>query len=270
MNTLIVLSLSGFIPGILFFLLGWLTIGGSLLICIFLAISYLANPIFYISFLVAYILSALITLFRANKKNFSSYLQFPSSRRNIYQVLANTGLLAIWAMLYLAYNKNYIFGAYIGTLAAVLADKSGSEIGSLSLNPPKMMFTSQIMPTGTSGARSSLGFFAEIASSFTLGCFVTFLQVLSLGSSIIFFSFEWLVVATISGVVGSLIDSSLGATLQAQYVCPVCHKHTEKKLHCDTPTQLTKGIVWIDNQIVNFSASLVGGLIGMIAVLVWE
>ena len=58
-------------------------------------------------------------------------------------------------------------------------------------------------------------------------------------------------------------DSLLGATVQTIYTCPVCHKETEKRLHtCGTPTERLRGWAWLNNDLVNFSASLVGALVG--------
>jgi len=68
----------------------------------------------------------------------------------------------------------------------------------------------------------------------------------------------------VSGLVGSFLDSLLGATLQAMYFCPVCNKETERRIHrCGTSTTFLRGWPWMDNDIVNFIATLWGGLVGM-------
>ena len=69
-------------------------------------------------------------------------------------------------------------------------------------------------------------------------------------------------VVILAGVLGSSFDSLVGATVQAIYTCPVCHKETERHpLHtCGSPTSLRRGWPWLDNDWVNFLCSLVGAL----------
>ncbi len=67
-----------------------------------------------------------------------------------------------------------------------------------------------------------------------------------------------------SGLLGSLADSLMGATIQAMYYCPTCKKETERRVHsCGTPTLPLRGIPWFDNDVVNFLATLFGTLVGM-------
>ena len=70
--------------------------------------------------------------------------------------------------------------------------------------------------------------------------------------------------AAIAGFAGSLIDSSLGATVQAGYRCAVCGVVTEKNHHCGQPAKLIKGLKPIDNDAVNFLSNLIA-----VALLAW-
>jgi uncharacterized membrane protein len=73
--------------------------------------------------------------------------------------------------------------------------------------------------------------------------------------------------AVVGGVVGSLFDSLLGATVQAIYYSPTRRKETERRADPDgTPNEHVRGWAWLGNDGVNFANSLVGALVGA---LVW-
>jgi uncharacterized membrane protein len=78
----------------------------------------------------------------------------------------------------------------------------------------------------------------------------------------------WMVtaIAILGGLLGSLFDSFLGATVQAIYRCPKCDKETEKHpLHtCGTQTVQVRGWKWLNNDLVNVGCALMGALIGFV------
>jgi uncharacterized membrane protein len=82
--------------------------------------------------------------------------------------------------------------------------------------------------------------------------------------------------AATGGLVGSLFDSLLGATVQGIYYCEHCGKETEWSVHhCGRSHSggllLVRGWAWLDNDLVNLVASVVGGVIAaLLAVLLWR
>ena len=65
----------------------------------------------------------------------------------------------------------------------------------------------------------------------------------------------------ITGSIGSLIDSFIGASVQANFQCSNCKHITEKRVHCSLSSLHISGIYFIDNDMVNllntFSAVLI-------------
>ena len=168
-------------------------------------------------------------------------------RRTAAQVLANGGVAAIAALL-------GTWTAALGSLAAATADTWATELGSFARRPPRLITTGQAVPAGTSGGITVLGTAGGVVGAAVMGLLGATLS-LDRGS----LPSRFLVIGG-AGVIGMLADSLLGATRQASYRCSVCdqrreHAHAE----CHGPMQLVKGWRWLDNDGVNFAATLAGG-----------
>jgi uncharacterized membrane protein len=112
---------------------------------------------------------------------------------------------------------------------------------------------------GTSGGVSLLG----TASSLLGGLFIGLIYMtLKHFPSFAFPEFIYgIMVVTLGGFAGSVIDSLLGGTVQAKYECQVCHKLTEKKNHHGEKTLLKQGLAFVNNDVVNFTSSLLASLL---------
>ena len=69
-------------------------------------------------------------------------------------------------------------------------------------------------------------------------------------------------VAALSGLFGALFDSFLGATVQAIYFSEYDECQTERRVDSQgNPTRLVRGWHWLENDWVNFFASVFGSLV---------
>jgi uncharacterized protein (TIGR00297 family) len=185
-------------------------------------------------------------------------------RRDLAQTLANGGAGALLAVAYGIWGEPAVFAAFLGAMATVNADTWATELGVLNPTPPRLITSGQVVEVGTSGGVSRLGIAASAAGALVIGLgaliFATIDQVIRDAKDPL--RFAWVVpVALLGGMVGSTVDSLLGASVQAIYHCPACAKETEKRIHgCGTGAEHTRGWRWLNNDMVNFISSWAGAL----------
>jgi uncharacterized protein (TIGR00297 family) len=200
--------------------------------------------------------SSLWSKYKKKEKKKMEDITEKGERRDYVQVLANGFFPAFFSFLYLFFPSEYWLLAFCIAIAAANADTWASEIGSLSKRPPTYILTFQTVKTGTSGAVSPLGMIASF-----LGALLISFVALILFDEITYIS---LLIITASGLLGSLIDTVIGATIQAKYRCINCQLSTEKLMHCRQPTHLISGKGWINNDLTNFLSILVATSIGIV------
>ncbi|MGZ4135125.1 MAG: DUF92 domain-containing protein, partial [Tumebacillaceae bacterium] len=150
-----------------------------------------------------------------------------TGRRDAGQVLANGGLGVLLCIADALWPHPLWFLAFVGVMASVNADTWATEIGGLSQKPPRSILSGKVVPAGTSGGVSALGMYATIAGAFFIGVVAWLLAGGSLGNGL-----GVVVIGTVAGVVGSLVDSLLGACLQVMYRCESCDREVERHEHC--------------------------------------
>ncbi|OZM57686.1 hypothetical protein CIB95_04765 [Lottiidibacillus patelloidae] len=181
-----------------------------------------------------------------------------SAGRDFVQVVANGGLAAVCGFLYYLTKDNSLLAIFIASIAAANSDTWASELGVLSKKKPFLLLSGKETDPGTSGAVSSLGLLASLAGAFLIALLAMLLFSLPM---------PYLILFTIIGFMGSVIDTILGALLQRKFKCQVCGLETEKKMHCHKETELLHGFIWISNDTVNFLSILFAGLLGGMAVV---
>ena len=211
----------------------------------------------------------LIGLFFSSSSMFSSYKKrvkqsvnkklANGSRRNWAQVAANGGPAGISSLLYFISDGSQIWLiAFIVSIAAATSDTWSSELGVLSKSDPIHLIGLKRCERGTSGAISLFGSMAGIAGSVFITVTADILFNLSLPT---------ILMLSIFGFLGSIVDTLLGAILQVEYSCPVCSARTERKIHCNKLTVKRKGVNWINNEVVNLSSVVISS---MLCIITWH
>ncbi|MDR7415553.1 MAG: DUF92 domain-containing protein [Armatimonadota bacterium] len=164
------------------------------------------------------------------------------------QVLANGGVAALAALLSRRWPMTS--RAFAGAVAAACADTWATEIGVRYGGPPRHLTMGTRVPPGTSGGVTWLGTLAGAAGAALCGLAAQATGVASSG------------VTVRAGVLGMLLDSLLGATLQARYRCPRCGRSGERRrCACGARGQRVSGLCSLDNDGVNLLATAFGALV---------
>jgi uncharacterized protein (TIGR00297 family) len=224
-----------------------------------------------------FVSSSLLSHYRQDDKVALAEKFAKGERRDLGQVLANGGAgallaLAVYFLLDLqgqarAGNPLYIYLtlAYFGAMASVNADTWATELGVLARETPRLITTGRPVAPGTSGGITRYGTLAALTGAAFIGVAAFMLiQLASLATSgaLLLADLPIVVIAAAAGLVGSLFDSLLGATVQRIYWCNHCEKETERQVHsCGVRTRPLRGWGWMNNDMVNFVSSLVGGLL---------
>ncbi|RLN92207.1 hypothetical protein BBJ28_00011749 [Nothophytophthora sp. Chile5] len=167
-----------------------------------------------------------LTKVRANVKQQLDANFKPGGQRSARQVLACSLLataIAVYCVLLFGDDdasldfvnapwRSQLLASYIGHYACCAADTWASELGVLSKSEPWLITTLRRVPPGTNGGVSVLG----LAMSALGGAFIGalyFVASLASGSA----QLHVVTLGAVTGLFGSLLDSLLGATVQATY-----------------------------------------------------
>ena len=207
-----------------------------------------------------FVSSSVLSHYRAEEKVALAEKFAKGYRRDLGQALANAGVSMGLAAAYVFWPHPLLYVACAGAMAAVNADTWATEIGVLSRRLPRLITNGRPVEVGTSGGVTALGLVVSAAGA-------VFIGLLGAAAALIAGAQPPLAVAvllgaTLGGLAGSVLDSVLGATIQAIYRCDRCRKETERRVHrCGTATRQVRGLTWLGNDAVNFAASLVGAAV---------
>lgn len=206
--------------------------------------------------------SALSRAFKNRKKGLDEKYS-KGHERDAGQVFGNGGIAAVFALLGGFFpGTPWSWIGFAAALAAVNADTWATELGVLSPHPPRMINNPRkVVEMGTSGGVTLVGTLAALTGS----AFIAVFAVLFPADNLSLNFWDWILI-TIAGLVGSLFDSLLGATVQAIYYCPKDRKETERHpFHlCGSETVHLRGWKWLTNDWVNFACGGMGALLAIV------
>ncbi|XP_048881298.1 transmembrane protein 19 [Brienomyrus brachyistius] len=190
----------------------------------------MANLSFFSSLLAFFITSSKLTRWREDVKKRIDSEYKEGGQRNWIQVFCNGGVPAELALLYMIevgpgeipidfgkqYTASWMCLALLASLSCSAGDTWASEVGPvLSRSSPRLITSWKVVPPGTNGGVTPIGLVASLLGGMTVGVayFISqtlFARDLNLAAP------QWpiIVFGAAAGLIGSLLDSFLGASMQ--------------------------------------------------------
>lgn len=131
------------------------------------------------------------------------------SGRNAGQVLANLGVPAVAALLYIWVGDSRFLLSLAAALSEVTADTLSSEIGTFLGGTPRLVTTWKAVAPGTDGAITSLGSLVALFAALVVASVCAVTNV---------FAVRMIPKCVAAAILGTLVDSLLGATLERRGV----------------------------------------------------
>ncbi|XP_064198451.1 transmembrane protein 19-like isoform X2 [Anguilla rostrata] len=234
----------------------------------------MANMSFFASLLTFFLTSSKLTKWKGavKKKMDAEYKE--GGQRNWMQVFCNGGVPTELALLYMIevgpgempvdfgkqYTATWMCLSLLGALSCSTGDTWASEVGPvLSRSPPRLITTWQVVPAGTNGGVTPVGLVASLLGGVTVGVayFITqllFVKDLSLAAP------QWPIVVYggMAGLLGSMLDSVLGAIMQYSGY----DESIGKVVNCESKTaKWICGKPILDNNAVNLFSSIIIALV---------
>jgi uncharacterized protein (TIGR00297 family) len=232
------------------------------------------GPLFWLILMVFFVTSTLTGMVRRSEKEWLSAIHQKGGRRDVVQVLANGGVGALMALLYRLTGDPAWAAGFAVSFASSNADTWASELGVLSRRAPVSLLTFRPVPRGVSGGVSALGTAVSLAGAASIAIVFAAenlaLQIFGAGFARI------AVFVMVGGFLGSLLDSLLGASVQAQYASDSSGhagaagaagqpRVTERSVTDGVRNELIRGFPFVTNDLVNFASCAAAALAAVLA-----
>jgi uncharacterized protein (TIGR00297 family) len=218
------------------------------------------GPLFWVILMAFFVSSTGLGYAGRGAKEALKEIHQKGGRRDVFQVLANGGVGMVAAALFRLTGDHAWAAGFAVSFASSNADTWAGEIGVLSRAQPVSLLRFRPVRRGVSGGVSLLGTLASLGGALFISLVFA---VVNLRLGIFPGAFVRLAVfVAAAGVLGALVDSLLGATLQAQYEARGAAGTpedpgllTERSRGADgKPNRLVRGLRWVNNDVVNLAS----------------
>lgn len=175
--------------------------------------------------------------------------------RNAVQIAVNGGFGTLFVVLHFVYDSKIMLITALVSIAGCFVDSVSSDIGTLSKRKPYDFILRKHVETGISGGVSVLGTASALIAS--VACAIAIYFICSLKAVDI-------LILTLIIFAQTVVDTILGSTIQEKLTCGDCGKITEKRKHCGIRAVHTRGIPYLDNNMVNLISAFAIALLSMI------
>ncbi|CAG8576197.1 12450_t:CDS:2 [Funneliformis mosseae] len=212
--------------------------------------------VFGVVLLVFYFTGSKLTKYKAERKKQLEEEYLECGQRTASQVYSNALIGTILSVIHQYYygdgnlsgscllsdqGSRFIFYMYLGIYATCNGDTWASELGILNEGWPILITTFKKVPPGTNGGISPLGLLASILGGLLIGISATISLILTNSCQ---GHPEIILIASVAGLIGSLIDSLLGATVQITKYNEKSHKVAR---HDDKDSKVVSGYDLLNN-----------------------
>ncbi|KAJ0012666.1 hypothetical protein NQD34_017000 [Periophthalmus magnuspinnatus] len=234
----------------------------------------MANYSFFSSLLAFFITSSKLTRWGGAEKKKIDAEYKEGGQRNWVQVFCNGGVPTELALLYMIevgpgeipidfgkqYSASWMCLSLLGALACSTGDTWASEVGPvLSKSKPRLITNWEEVPTGTNGGVTPIGLVASFLGGLVVGVAYFGTQLLFVGD-LHLADPQWpiIVYGGVAGLLGSMLDSFLGANMQYSGFDSSIGKVVSYE---SATTQRICGKPILDNNAVNLFSSVLIALI---------
>ncbi|CAG8603790.1 13059_t:CDS:2, partial [Gigaspora rosea] len=209
---------------------------------------------FTVVLLVFYFTGSRLTKYKAERKKKLGEAYQEGGQRTAMQVACNALTGTIICIIHQYYyggqlkcllddhGSRLLFWMYIGHYSTCNGDTWASELGILNKSWPILITTFKKVPPGTNGGVSPLGLLASVLGGFIIGASAVISIYFADGCNRLYI--ELIPVASIAGLIGSIIDSILGATVQISLYSEKSRMISNSKTE---ETKLVSGYDLLDN-----------------------